>query len=429
MPIPPSKGVVLPGKRTDPNREGEAPIRLSSPKSAEPNRSNGLRLGGSLALPASRSRRASGLKVILLLLPAIGLISARASAAGQIERVRVADDGRGFVLARSGAAFTPWGFNYERTDLLIEDYWDSDWPGVEKDFRDMRALGANVARIHLQLAKFMDGPDRPNCPALEKLARLLKLGEQTGLYLDLTGLACYRPADVPKWYDPLTEHDRWAVQARFWEAVANVASSSDAVFCYDLMNEPIVAGGKRDKWYSGTLLGGFDFVQFIAIDQAGRPREQIARDWIRTLAPAIRKYDRSHLITVGLLPWVPKWGHLSGFVPATVAPELDFISVHIYPAAGKQDEAMTTLKQFVAGKPIVIEETFPLSCSVDELRQFLLASRGIACGWIGHYFGQTIEQLQQRQQSKQITIGQAMTLEWLNLFKEIKPQMVGDRWP
>src|SRR5207244_8206150 len=62
-------------------------------------------------------------------------------------------------------------------------------------------------------------------------------------------------------------------------------------------------------------------------DPAGRPREQIARDWIRTLSAAIRKQDKNHLITVGMLPWDPKWRHLSGFVPQTVAPELDFISV------------------------------------------------------------------------------------------------------
>src|SRR5207244_12510619 len=115
-------------------------------------------------------------------------------------------------------------------------------------------------------------------------------------------------------------------------------------------------------------------------DPAGRPREQIARDWIRTLSAAIRKQDKNHLITVGMLPWDPKWRHLSGFVPQTVAPELDFISVHIYPQKEKVAEALEGLQKFAVGKPLVIEETFPLTCGIDELRTFLLDSRPFACG-------------------------------------------------
>jgi hypothetical protein len=45
----------------------------------------------------------------------------------------------------------------------------------------------------------MDGPDRPNAQALARLGGLLDLAEKTGLYLDLTGLGCYRKAVVPKW--------------------------------------------------------------------------------------------------------------------------------------------------------------------------------------------------------------------------------------
>ena len=69
--------------------------------------------------------------------------------------------------------------------------------------------------------------------------------EKTGIYLDITGLACYRKKDVPKWYDDLSEKDRWDVQARFWEAVAARCANSPAIFCYDLMNEPVVAGRAR----------------------------------------------------------------------------------------------------------------------------------------------------------------------------------------
>src|SRR6516162_845128 len=83
----------------------------------------------------------------------------------------------------------------------------------------MKRLGVNVVRVHLQLGKFMDGPDKPNGKTLDRLGKLLQLAERLRLYLDLTGLGCYHKKDVPAWYDKLSEKDRWAVQARFWQAV------------------------------------------------------------------------------------------------------------------------------------------------------------------------------------------------------------------
>ena len=344
-----------------------------------------------------------------------------------MEDVRVGAAGRGFVLAESGAPFVPWGFNYGHKDQLIEDFWGSDWPSIERDFAYMRSLGANVVRVHLQTSKFMDGPDAPNAASLERLGRLLQLAENSGLRLDLTGLGCYRTADVPRWYDALSEQGRWAVQARFWEAVAGRCAGSPAVFCYDLMNEPIVPGEARKPgdWYSGKPLGGFDFVQFIALDPAGRPREQVARQWVVTLRAAIRKHDRKHLVTVGMLPWVKEWGFLSGFFPETVGPEMDFLAVHVYPESGKPDEAVAMLKKFAVGKPVVVEETFPLSCSKEDLRKFLLDSRHDAAGWIGHYSGETIDQLSARPKGSKDALQSALWLEWLRLFQELTPEMVG----
>lgn len=343
--------------------------------------------------------------------------------AAAMEPVRVSGDGRGFELAESHQPFVPWGLNYGHPDQLIEDFWVSDWPSVERDFRYMHSIGANVVRVHLQFGKFMDGPDRPNRAALQRLGDLLKLAERSGLYLDLTGLGCYRKSDVPGWYDAMSEQDRWAAQSRFWEAIAGECSGSAAVFCYDLMNEPWVPGGPRKPgdWYSGALLGGFDFMQFISLDLAGRSRDEVARQWIVTLTAAIRTRDAHHMITVGLLPWVKKWGFLSGFVPEKVAPQVDFIAVHIYPEAGKVEEAIAVLKKFAVGKPVVVEETFTLSCSAEEERKFLLESRGIAAGWIGHYAGQTIEQLTSRDATQPAKVD--LWLVWLKLFKEMGPEM------
>src|SRR5262245_54450974 len=281
----------------------------------------------------------------LLLLACVALGIARA---GELDFIRVSADKRSFALDKSGRKFSPWGFNYDHDEAgrLIEDYWSKEWPKVEEDFGEMKTLGANVVRIHLQFGKFMEAADRPNKKSLEQLARLLALAEKTGLYLDLTGLGCYHKPDVPAWYDRLSETERWAAQARFWEAVAERCAASPAVFCYDLMNEPVVPGGgkKRDDWL-GAAFGDKYFVQFIALDLAGRKRHDVAKAWIGKLVAAVRKHDHRHLVTVGMVDWsLDRPGLTSGFVPEKVAANLDFLCVHIYPEKGKLAEALTTLK-------------------------------------------------------------------------------------
>lgn len=356
---------------------------------------------------------------------ALMLSAASFASAAEMEWVEVSGDRKGFVLSESGKPFHPWGFNYdhEGDGKLLEDYWDDKWPTVVSAFREMKALGANVARIHLQFGRFMENPRKPRQHALNQLSRLVKLAEQTRLYIDLTGLGCYHKQDVPAWYDALSEQERWQAQAVFWEAVAGTCAKSPAIFCYDLMNEPVVPGGnkKRTNWL-GPGFGGKHFVQFISLDRAGRKRTAIARKWIHTLVSAIRKHDKRHLITVGLVPWsLNRPGLTSGFDPQQIHHELDFIAVHIYPQKGKLDEALATLKGFAkVGKPVVIEETYPLKCGAKELGRFIERSRSHATGWIGFYWGQTPEELRPAK-----TIRDAIALSWLELFQQKTPRILG----
>jgi len=338
-----------------------------------------------------------------------------------MERVHVSEDGRGFVLERSGRSFTPWGFNYDHDERLrlLEDYWASEWSKVEEDFQEMRALGANIVRIHLQLGRFMRDPQAPSPEALDQLARVLTLAERLKLYLDITGLGCYRKADVPPWYDRLCEPERWDVQARFWQAVASRCAASPAVFCYNLMNEPVVPAGRRlpGEWLGPAFADTYHYVQFISLDQGARPRVEIARRWIRRLTRAIRKHDRRHLITVGLVPWsLDRPGLTSGFVPADVAAEVDFVSVHVYPEESKLDQAVELLEGFSVGKPLLIEETFPLRCSPPEFGRFLRESRRFASGWIGFYWGKTPEECRRSEQ-----VADRLMLAWLELFQQEAP--------
>ncbi|MBX9790978.1 MAG: glycoside hydrolase family 5 protein [Pirellulales bacterium] len=347
-------------------------------------------------------------------LMALSYLPARANEA--LRWIVVSPDKSGFVEQGSGRMFTPWGFNYDHDEQgrLIEDYWLGEWPKVEADFAEMKALGANVVRVHLQFGKFMDEAARPSARQLDQLGKLFALAERVGIYLDLTGLGCYHRQDVPAWYDALSEADRWAAQAAFWEAIAARSADSPAVFCYDLMNEPVVPGGRRDdgNWL-GPPFAGKHFVQFVTLDQADRERPDIAKAWVAKLVAAIRQHDRRHLVTVGLVDWsLDRPGLTSGFVPQRIAEELDFLAVHIYPERGKIDAAIETLRGFAIGKPVVIEETFPLKCAPGDFAGFIERSRQHAAGWIGFYWGRTTDECR-----KSGTIADALMLAWLEFFQ------------
>jgi hypothetical protein len=377
-----------------------------------------------LASNTTRQPKYRALALTLWVAIALALSTTTVTLRAAIERIVVSPDGKGFNTAPSRRRFVPWGVNYGNNGRLLEDFWDKDWDTLASDFRKLSEMGANVVRVHLQFGKFMTAQDQANPKALKQLTRLLKLAKKNGLYLDITGLACYRPADTPAWYDALAEKPRWTAQANFWSAVAETCKDSRAVFCYDLINEPISPGDNRKagQWRSGNLFGEYDFLQFIALESAGRKREDIAKAWIERMTEAIRKHDRSALITVGLLPWSRQWKHLSGFLPEAVAPKLDFLSVHIYPDTTKPGEELECLRQFAVGKPVVIEETFPLTCSAAELEAFLRASRPYACGWLGHYEGHSLADFDALQKAGKLTVPQSIYQAWLQLFVRLKPE-------
>jgi hypothetical protein len=78
----------------------------------------------------------------------------------------------------------------------------------------MRALGANVVRIHLQYHQFMETPNSPNENNLARLRNLVDLAQSLGIYLDVTGLGSYRPANDPSWYVNLSERPKGSSSPR-----------------------------------------------------------------------------------------------------------------------------------------------------------------------------------------------------------------------
>ncbi len=345
------------------------------------------------------------------LLAALGpLVDSRA---GGMDLVRIAPDQKNFVLEPSGEPYVPWGHNYGSVDIMQRLAQEPE--RVEREFAAMKAAGATVARVHPEMPAFFRGAEQVDPQAIERLRQLLSIAEKSGIYLQITGLACYKINGRMAWYDALDDEARWKAQEFFWAAIAETCAKSPAVFCYDLANEP-TAGGKRADggWYTGRM-GDVEFCQRLTLDPGKRSGEEIFREWTKRMVAAIRKHDTKRLITLGMLPFPGAY--------KAAAEQLDFVSPHLYPKSNKVDEEIELLKKFDFGKPIVIGETFPLSCSAAEERDFLLKSRGLAQGWIGHWPDKSPEELAELKQQGKISLEQAVWLSWVELFREIGPEM------
>jgi hypothetical protein len=352
----------------------------------------------------------------LLILLLSALPNAGEAQGVELETVKVAADKKGFILHPSGKRYVPWGHNYASVDIL--ERLAKDPERVGREFAEMKTAGTTVARIHPELPRILSGPQEVDAKGVDGIKQLLKIAEQTGIHLKFTGLANYRIKDRIAWYDKLPEQDRWQAQAFFWETIARACSESPAVFAYDLVNEPGAAGKPEDGWYLGRM-GDVEFCQRLSLNPGERNGDEIFHEWTKLMVSAIHKHDKTHLITMGMLPFPGAY--------KTASEQLDFVSPHLYPKTGKVDEEIALLKKFDWGKPIVIGETFPLSCGPDDERDFLLKSREFAHGWIGHWPDESPAELAELKRSGKATIQNAIWLSWVELFNELGPQMTANK--
>src|SRR3546814_8732237 len=91
-----------------------------------------------------------------------------------------------------------------------------------------------------------------------------------------------------------------------------------------------------------------------------------------------------HLIPLGFTPWALTFpGAKPTFHAADIGRNLDFVSVHFYPETGKIPEAVKALKTYDIGKPLVIEEMFPLKSRSEEhtseLQSLMRISYAVFC--------------------------------------------------
>jgi hypothetical protein len=138
---------------------------------------------------------------------------------------------------------------------------------------------------------------------------------------------------------------------------------------------------------------------------------------VKKLTAAIREIDNRHLITVGVIPWAHVF---KGAKPLFHAPDvggtLDFVSVHFYPKKGDVEGSLAALAVYEVGKPLVVEEIFPLGCSIEEAGAFIEGSRKHTDGWISFYWGKTVEENEQKGD-----IAGALIAKWLQYFRSHSP--------
>jgi hypothetical protein len=148
----------------------------------------------------------------------------------------------------------------------------------------------------------------------------------------------------------------------------------------------------------------------------------VAKEWIAEMSAAIRAVDQRHMITVGLACWEVPFGPgaRSAFCDPEVSAALDFLSVHYYPRQGKLADDLTILKHYDTGKPLVIEEIFPLSADVGTTAEFIRRSRTDADGWISFYWGKTSEEYDQEPGIRAALVG-----GWLRHFNALRGEMLG----
>ena len=136
------------------------------------------------------------------------------------------------------------------------------------------------------------------------------------------------------------------------------------------------------------------------------------------MSKSIRARAAHALITVGMLPFSSSPGQPSlGFDPPALKNDLDLICVHVYPKPPPFEQAMSILEHFDCGKPLVIEETFPMECQASDMPAFIEATKKKhVVGWIGFYWGQTPAELAASKK-----LGDVVMLGWLKAFEEAHP--------
>ena len=296
------------------------------------------------------------------------LFFALAAAQGRpIPGIVVAPGGDGFQT-ESGHPFVPFGVTYYRpgTGWAPQVWKQFDLAATAQDFKLMKAAGVNCVRVFLSFGSFMTEPGKISEEGFAKFDQFLELAEREGIYVHPTGPDAWE--GLPSWAAADRYADETVLRALedYWKAFAARYRNRKVIFAIDLLNEPAIAwnsSAMKPKWRAwvhehypnakaaaqawGEAAKAFTFDDPPAPPSKNAPgskwlldyqhfREDVADEFIRRQANAIKSVDPRRLVTVGLVQWsvpslLPGVGHYSAFRPSRLAPFLDFLEIHFYP--------------------------------------------------------------------------------------------------
>jgi len=322
-----------------------------------------------------------------------------------LPKVHVARDGRTFITSE-GKPFVPFGVNYYRpgTGWAPQIWKQFDPEATRKDFARMKQLGVNCLRVFLTFHSFYTDPGELRPEGLSKFDQFLALAEEAGVYVHPTGPDHWE--GPPNWRPVAIGHEgTLRATEEFWKLFAARYRGRNVIFAYDLKNEPHVGWDldilkpQWNQWLQkryGTaekLTSAWGATNTLQFGQVPIPavrnalknrelldfqtfREDLADDWTRRQAAAIKLADPDALVTVGFLQTsVPSrfWGGINdytGYRPERQAKFLDFLEIHFYPSErggyeyrSEEDELanLAYLEGIVRevarpGKPVVLAE-------------------------------------------------------------------------
>jgi hypothetical protein len=328
-----------------------------------------------------------------------------ASTAAQLPKVRIANDGRTFVID-DGKPFVPFGVNYYRpgTGWAPQIWKTFDAEATRKDFARMKELGINCVRVFLTYHSMHFEPGELNTNGIAKFDQFLDIAENAGIYVHPAGPEFWE--GPPNWRPVALEDERTLnYTCEFWKKFAARYRNRHVIFAYDLKNEPSINWNNEivvRRW-NDWLKKKYVTIQSLNIawrvsnntafgkipvpkpnDALRNPelldfqhfREDIADEWTSRQVAAIKSADPEALTTVGCLQTtVPSryWESIAdftGFVPKRQARYLDFLEIHFYPSEGGGYEYQTHAGELAnlaylegivrevakVGKPVVMAE-------------------------------------------------------------------------
>jgi hypothetical protein len=379
--------------------------------------------------------------------------TAGADAAPALAKVRLTPDGRSFQAA-AGAPFVPFGVNYFRpgTGWAPQVWKRFDAAATREDFQRMKEMGITCVRVFLTYGSFYMEPGKLDPEGLARFDQFLTIAEAAGIYVHPTGPDHWE--GLPPWArgDRIADETVLSALEGFWRLFAARYRGRNVIFAYDLLNEPAVGWDTpplRTKWnrwlearygspekmlaaWSSTN-ASLQFGNVPVPAPADSPlnrqlldyqsfREDVADEWTRRQAAAIKSADPEALVTVGLIQWsvpalLPGVQHYAAFRPERQARLLDFLEIHFYPLAkgayeyrSDEDEArnLAYLESVVReaarpGKAVVVAEfgwygggkpTFdrgvhPAATEEQQARwcrRLVETTQGLAVGWLNWGF-------------------------------------------